>query len=425
MTAYPGPAGPAGLPGDAAREPASATPKWAGLAWALLILNTLGSTGAKTVLPLPRSVSQLVTMGSLMTAFVIALALNRHLRIRPSAYLLLLTALLGASILSSADLQEGFGALFRCFRLTVFVSTLWLLTRWWDGGFSFVRYHIRTYAVVLASVAVGLVISPGNAMPEEYGGRLSGAVWPLTPPQIGQYAAVISGLTLLLWFGRRTTWRSALAIVVPVLGLLMLTHTRTATLGLVAGLAVAFLSMVLTSARARKVFAWTVGVGGFAGVVLAGALQTWFLRGQSADNFSSLTGRAKVWDALLEAPRSTAEYIFGVGLTDKSYDGLPIDNSWLAIYHEQGFLGIALVAAFLLTLAVVAVLRPPSLARACAIFLITYCISASYTEAGLGDASPYLLHLAVAASLLVRGVPQSDEQALIPAKGADVRGAGA
>ena len=45
------------------------------------------------------------------------------------------------------DLQEGFGALFRCFRLTVFVSTLWLLTRWWDGGFSFVRYHIRTYAV--------------------------------------------------------------------------------------------------------------------------------------------------------------------------------------------------------------------------------------------------------------------------------------
>ncbi|GLY41149.1 membrane protein [Amycolatopsis sp. NBRC 101858] len=407
----------AGIRGDTAAEPASATPKWAALAWALLIINTLGSTGAKTVIPLPRSVSQLVTMGSLMTAFVIALVLNKHLRIRPSAYLLLLTLLLVSSILSSADLQEGAGALFRCFRLTVFVSTLWLLTRWWDGGFTFVRAHIRTYSVVLVSVAIGLVVSPGNAMPEEYGGRLSGAIWPLTPPQIGQYAAVISGLTLLLWFGRRTSWRSALYIVVPASGLLLLTHTRTATLGLVAGLAVAFLSMLLTSARARKVFAWTVGVGGVAGVVLAGALQAWFLRGQSADNFSSLTGRAKVWDALLEAPRTTSEYIFGVGLTDKSYDGLPIDNSWLAIYHEQGFVGIALVAGFLLTLVVVAVLRPPSLARACAIFLITYCLSASYTEAGLGDASPYLLHLALAASLLVRGVPQSDEQAFIPAKG--------
>ncbi|MEV7039471.1 O-antigen ligase domain-containing protein [Amycolatopsis sp. NPDC051061] len=407
----------AGIRGDAAVAPASATPKWAAVAWALLILNTLGSTGAKTVIPLPRSVSQLVTMGALMTAFVIALVLNKHLRIRPSAYLLLLTLLLVSSILSSADLQEGAGALFRCFRLTVFVSTLWLLTRWWDGGFTFVRAHIRTYAVVLASVAIGLVVSPGNAMPEEYGGRLSGAIWPLTPPQIGQYAGVIAGLTLLLWFGRRTTWRSALSIVVPALGLLLLTHTRTATLGLVAGLAVAFLSMLLTSARARKVFAWTVGVGGVTGVVLAGALQAWFLRGQSADNFSSLTGRAKVWDALLEAPRTTSEYIFGVGLTDKSYDGLPIDNSWLAIYHEQGFVGIALVAGFLLTLVVVAVLRPPSLARACAIFLITYCLSASYTEAGLGDASPYLLHLAIAASLLVRGTPQSDEQAFIPAKG--------
>lgn len=396
----------------------SSTPKLVGAAWALLILNTLGSTGAKTIIPLPRSVSQLVTMGAMMTAFLLALLLNKHLRVRPSAYLLLLTLLLVSSILASADLQSGAGALFRCFRLGVFVSTLWLLSRWWDGGFDFVRYHIRMYAAVLASVAIGLVVSPGNAMPEEYGGRLSGAVWPLTPPQIGQYAAVISGLTLLLWFGRRTTWRSALMIVVPAIGLLMLTHTRTATLGLIAGLLVAFLSLMMTSARARKVFAWTVAIGGAAGIVLAGVLQAWFLRGQSADNFSSLTGRAKVWDALLEAPRTMSQYIFGVGLTDKSYDGLPIDNSWLAIYHEQGFVGITLVASFLLVLVVVAVLRPPSLARACAIFLITYCISASYTEAGLGDASPYLLHLAVAASLLVRGVPQSDEEAFIPAKGA-------
>ena len=391
-----------------------APPKLAGAAWALLILNTLGSTGAQTVIPLPRSVSQLVTMGSLMTAFLFALLLNKHLRVRPSAYLLLLTFLLVSSILSSADLQSGFGALFRCFRLSVFISTLWLLSRWWDGGFAFVRYHIKMYTAVLATVALGLVISPGKAMPDIYGGRLSGAIWPLTPPQVGQYAAVIAGLTLLLWFGRRTTWRGALIIVVPVIGLLMLTHTRTATLGLLVGLLVAFGSLMMTSARARKVFAWTVGIGGVSAVVLAGALQTWFLRGQSADNFSSLTGRAKVWDALLDAPRTTAEYIFGVGLTDKSYDGLPIDNSWLAIYHEQGFVGITLVAGFLLVLAVVAVLRPPSLARACAIFLITYCISASYTEAGLGDASPYLLHLAVAASLLVRGAPVVEEDTFIP-----------
>ncbi|MEC3976539.1 O-antigen ligase domain-containing protein [Amycolatopsis sp. H20-H5] len=380
------------------------TPKLVGLVWALLILNTLGSTGAKTVIPIPRSVIQLVTMGSLMTAFAVALALNPRLRFRPSAYLLLLSMLLMLSIIASAGLEGGYGALFRCFRMGIFVSTLWLLTRWWGANLTFVRQHIKVYGAVLVTVAIGLVVSPGKAMPFEYGGRLSGAVWPLTPPQVGQYAAVIIGLTALLWMGREIDRRSALIIIVGSLALLLLTHTRTATLGLAAGLLVAVLSLTITSARARKVFASTLLVVAFAVVVLGSLLQAWFLRGQSTENFSSLTGRAKVWDALLSAPRTAFEYLFGVGLTDKSYDGLPIDSSWLAVYHEQGYVGIAIVAAFLLVLVVVAVLRPPSLHRACAIFLITYCLSASYTEAGLGDASPYLLHLAVAAGLLAAPV---------------------
>lgn len=378
-------------------------PKAVSAAWALLILNTLGSTGAQTVIPLPRTVIQLVTMGALMTAFLLALVLNLRIRIRPSAYLLLLTFLLLTSIVASLHLESGYGSLFRCFRFSVFVATLWLLSGWWDGSFTFVRAHIRMFGAVLVSVVLGLAIAPGKAMPDIYGGRLSGAVWPLTPPQVGQYAAVIAGLAVLMWLGKRTDAKSALIVVVPSLGMLLLTHTRTATLGLVAGLIVALLSQGLVSARARKVFAGIVLVAGFAAVVLGGLLQTWFLRGQSTDDFSSLTGRAKVWDALLSAPRTGFEYIFGVGLTDKSYDGLPIDNSWLAIYHEQGFVGIGIVAAILLVLVAIAVLRPPSLARACAIFLIAYCVSASYTEAGLGDASPYLLHLAVAASLLATG----------------------
>lgn len=375
-------------------------PRAVGVAWGLLILNTLGSTGAVTIVHLPRSVTQLVTMGALATAFLLALVVNPKLRFRPSAYLLLLTLLLAVSILSSLSLESGLGALFRCFRLSLFVATLWLLTRWWDGDTRFARYHIKGYAIVLTTVAVGLVVSPGKAMPGVYGGRLSGAVWPLTPPQIGQYAAVISGLALLLWLGKRVDRRSALLVVVPAVALLMLTHTRTATLGLIIGLLAALSSLWLTSARARKVFAGIAVVAGFSVVALSTLLQAWFLRGQSEDNFSTLTGRAKVWDALLSAPRTLGENLFGIGLGDKSYDGLPIDNSWLAVFHEQGLVGCAIVAAFLLVLLVVAMLRPPSLERACALFLIVYCISASYTEAGLGDASPYLLHLAVAGSLL-------------------------
>jgi O-antigen ligase len=378
-------------------------PRVLGLIWALLILNTLGSTGAVTVVPIPRSVIQLATMGALVAAFMLALLINLNLRIRPSAFLLLLTLLLVVSVLASANLESGLGALFRCARLAMFVATLWLLTRWWDSGLTFVRHHIRVLAVVLLSVAIGLVIAPGLAMPETYSGRLVGAVWPLTAPQVGQYAAIAAGLTIVLWLASRTDGWSVWVIAAPAIGLLILSHTRTATIGLIVALAVALMSLVLTTRRARRVFGWAAIGGIFVTVMLASAVQAWFQRGQSTENLSSLTGRAKVWDALLDAPRSISEHLFGVGLTDKSFDGLPIDSSWLTVYHEQGYVGIVLAAAMLLILVVTAVLRPPSPARACAIFLIVYCLVASYTEAGLGDASPYLLHLTVAAALLTRG----------------------
>ncbi|MFI9743507.1 O-antigen ligase domain-containing protein [Streptomyces sp. NPDC052494] len=379
--------------------------KIVGTVWGLLALNTLGSAGAKTVVAIPRSLIQMVTMGALVAAFALALAVNPRARIRPSAFVFLLTLLLVPSVIASVHLEVGFGALFRCFRLALFVGTLWLLSRWWDGGLTFVRHHIRMYFAVLVLVAVGLAVAPGTAMPEYYGGRLVGALWPLTPPQIGQYAAVVIGLTVLLLLGRRTSAAGAAAVIVPSLVLLALTHTRTATLGLVIGLVLAIGSLVLTSSAARRFFAWSVLCATVAAVVFSSALRAWFLRGQSQENLSNLTGRAKVWDALLSAPRTAGEMVFGTGLGDKSFDGLPIDNSWLAVYHEQGLIGIAIVAAIIIALGGVALLRPPSLPRACAIFLIGYCALSSYTEVGLGDASAYLLHLALAASLLVAPAP--------------------
>lgn len=375
-------------------------PRLVGVAWALLVVNTLGSQGAQTVVSVPQPVYQLVTMGSLISAFGLALLNNPKVRLRPNAYLMLLTVLMATSLVATVGHNPGFGGLFRCWRLGMFLATLWLLTYWWNGTLAFVRYHIRTYAVVLTTVAVGLVIAPGLAMPETYGGRLTGAIWPLTPPQVGQYSAVIAGLTLVLWLSRRTDHVSTVVIAVPAIGLMLFSYTRTSTLGLILGLVIASVSMALTTQRARRFIAGAAAVGTLAAVAFASAVETWFRRGQDEENFSNLTGRAKVWDALLAAERTPSEEWFGFGLSNKSFDGLPIDSGWLSVYQEQGLAGVTIVAVFLLTLLSVAFLRPPSPGRACAVFLIVYCLMASYTEVGLGDASPYLLHLAIAASLL-------------------------
>ncbi|MDQ0377648.1 O-antigen ligase family protein [Amycolatopsis thermophila] len=376
------------------------TAKILGAIWALLIFNTLATQGVSALIPLPRPVTQALTMSAVGIAFALALIVNPRLKIRPSAYLMLLSLLLVASFAGSVRMESGLGSLFRCARLAMFVGTLWLISPWMNGSMRFVRQHIRVLTALLVTVAVGLVISPGAAMPELNEGRLTGVLWPLTPTQIGQYAAIAAGLAVLLWINRLTDARSVALVAGPSVVLLLLTHTRTATLGLVVGLLVAMLSMWLTNGRSRKTFAWALGVAGVATVLLGPLLQTWILRGQDSENFGNLTGRAKVWDRLLDAPRTWFEQVFGTGLSNKSFDGLPIDNSWLAVYHEQGYLGVTIVALFLVTLVLVAISRAPSPQRACALFLITYCLAASYTEAGLGDASPYLLHLAVAAGLL-------------------------
>jgi hypothetical protein len=378
------------------------TPRLVGVVWALLIVNILGYTSVSLIIPLPRSIAQIITMGALAAALGLALVLNPRVRVWPSAYLLLLSLLALASIVSSLRLESGLGSLVRCVRLTLFVATLWLLSTWWRGDLRFVRYHLRALGAVLLTVLAGLVISPGAAFsgPD---GRLVGAIWPIPAPQVGLYSAIAIGLSVVLWLTRNIDGRSVAVISVPAVGLLLLSHTRTALLGLVTALLLVALILAFTNARARRTLAAAIGFGTVVEVMFGQAVMSWLQRGQDAEELSNLTGRANVWDLLLAKERTPGEQVFGVGLTDKSFNGLAIDNSWLSIYHEQGWVGIAIVVAMLGCLLATAALRSPSPARSCAVFLIVYCIVASYTEVGLGDASPYLLNLAVAASLLVAG----------------------
>lgn len=367
--------------------------------WGLLLLNTLGFTAVDLIVPVPREVFQAVAMGALLAAFGLALLANPRVRVKPSVYLLLLSMLAVVGVASSIRLESGYGALFRCFRLTLFVATLWLLSRWWRGDLRFARHHLRALGVVLLTVLAGLVISPGSAF-SGADGRLAGAIWPIPAPQVGQYCAVVIGLSVVLWITKSLDGRSAAFVSVPAVVLLLLSHTRTALVGLIVALAGAGLTMVLSHHRARRFLAVGVGVGALVAVAFGQVVTAFLQRGQDSEMLTSLTGRQTKWDLVLERERTLDEQILGLGLGDKSINGLAIDNNWLSTYHELGYVGVAIVAAMVVCLLAAVALRPPSPGRACAVFLILYCLVASYTEVGLGDASPYLLHLAVAASML-------------------------
>ena len=153
--------------------------------------------------------------------------------------------------------------------------------------------------------------------------------------------------------------------------------------------------------RVRRLFAAAGALAAVVALTLSAFITTWLERGQTSQGLDNLTGRTKVWGPLLAAPRDKFQEIFGFGLSNGSFNGLPIDSNWLAAYEEQGLFGVVLCATILVFLLVMAYFQPRGLQRALALFLVAYALVASFTEVGFIDASPYLLDLTVAASLLV------------------------
>jgi len=119
---------------------------------------------------------------------------------------------------------------------------------------------------------------------------------------------------------------------------------------------------------------------------------------------ASSPSRTNFWGPILAYPRNKFEEIFGFGLSNAQFGGLPIDSNWIASYNEQGLFGIVICATMLLFLIVTAYFQPRGVQRALALFLVIYCLVASFTEVGFTDASSYLLDMTVAASLLVPAV---------------------
>jgi hypothetical protein len=367
--------------------------------WAALFANVLAISDLPTLIAIPPTIGRLVTQGALVLAVLLALLANPGGVIRPNLFLVLLTMLAVVALMVSIHNQFPLGSTFRACRLIGFTVILWLLTPWWGrSDLPLLRSHIACLRVVLGTVLVGAVVAPGAAF--SYGGRLSGALWPIPPTQVAHYAAVLLGCTVVLWFGGAVRGRTALLTLVAAGAALVGAHTRTALIAMTVSLAVAGASMFLGHARVRRTSALLAVFGIIAATFFAPLIVNWLWRGQSVEEATQLTGRTTVWTAILGLRRPWLEEIFGSGLSNKSFDGLPIDSNWLAVYLDQGWFGVFVDAALLIVLILLAVIHRRGVKRAVALFLIAYCAVASITETGLSDASPYLLELAIAASLL-------------------------
>jgi hypothetical protein len=369
------------------------------LIWALLFFNVLQFNEVPLLVPFPAAVGKLLTQTALALAVVLVFAFNRKRLARPNLFLALLTLLALSSLMMSVRLATGPGSLIRAGRMCTFVAVVWLLTpRWGRADRILLKWHIACVAGVLSTVVLGLLIAPGRA--RQVDGRLAGQIWPIPPPQVGHYAAVLTGCAVILGLCGVMRARNATLLGGAAFAVLLLSHTRTALIAVIVATVCSLLTLIGVRRPVRRAAAIAIIVGILAVTVFAPAVESWYSRGQSSELVGNLNGRRKVWDQLVEAPRSRLTQVFGMGLTNKSFNGLPIDNSWLATYQDQGLFGVGICAAVLVTLLLLAATRPRGPCVAIAVFLVLYCAVASFTETGLGDVSAYWLDLAVAASLL-------------------------
>jgi hypothetical protein len=369
-------------------------------AWGLLYLNTMTFIVGPSVLHLPSKVGKGVAQGALPLAIVILLTINPKFKLRPNVFLCVVSLLCVDTILTAIAVHH-LGTEFRTFRLVEYVIALWLTTPFWNRpDMLLLKIHLRWLYIALGTVLLGLMVAPGRAF-DYNGGRLIGTIWPMYPTQIAQYAAVAAGLTVVLWLGRKVSGRLTLAGVTFAIFLLLLTHTRTALVGLVAGILVAGMSLFISNARVRKFFATGAVIVSIGVMTAAGFITTWLARGESAQGLTSLTGRTNFWALVLNTPRDKFQEIFGFGLSNASVNGLPIDSNWLSSYMQEGLFGVAVCAAILVYLFLASLFQPPGVRRALILFILTYVTIASFTEDAFTDVSTYLLHLVIAASLFV------------------------
>lgn len=242
------------------------------------------------------------------------------------------------------------------------------------------------------------------------GGRLYGGLPPLNANEISLLISV--PLLCVMWrcIHRVANWRDV-ALILPALGVIWLTGTRT---GLVM-LALAVVVMILMAPRISAPL-FCCGVLAvpmlLAVLFLTPVLSSYATRGDSA-SVLTLNSRTVAWNAAFHYSDTLPEQLLGVGLAVKQ---IPVsamyrtdqilDSTWVSAWVQAGILGTAALALLvLLTVARAATSAPPT--RSLAVAVLVLLLGRSILESGLFDASPsFITFLCVALTI---GRPRSQE----------------
>jgi len=161
------------------------------------------------------------------------------------------------------------------------------------------------------------------------------------------------------------------------------------------------LSLIAATPRVRKLFGAIAAIAVIAFATASSQITSWMARGEGSTQLGNLSGRTGFWGPLLSNPRTTFEEIFGFGISNGTFNGLPVDSNWMLSYQDQGLFGVVTCAVILIYLLIAACFQSRGMRRALALFFIVYCIVASFTEDGITNPSTYMLDVTVAASLLL------------------------
>ncbi|HWC66450.1 MAG TPA: hypothetical protein VG478_00150 [Acidimicrobiales bacterium] len=367
--------------------------------WILLFCSSLSWSIDQPayVVPIPTRAEQVGTGLALLAAGYLAYRSNPRLRLQGAWPAVIYAVVPVVALCAPLAGVAGLGSMFRAGRFLAALGVLALLAPTWRrDAWVLANAHARVLRLMIGIALAWFVVGKGVNLE----GRLIAQVPALYAPQVGQFAAVLIGVTILQALsGAPRLPRGGLWIALGIIALL-LSKTRTPLVAGAVALGLAALSLCLTHARARRVLAGLLIAGPLLYVALAPFVRSFLRRDQTEDVLSTLTGRTTAWAKVHAFPRTGFQELFGVGYADKSIDGVPIDNGYIATYHEIGKIGLLAVIVVLGVLAVRAFVHTASARRAVAVFLVIFVAIASYTETGIGDMSAYVMHLVLAGAMV-------------------------